>query len=51
MRGLTVATDELGKSLGLTQKQLDQRAEALIATEQADSRAAWKPRRSRRRSR
>lgn len=35
---LTVATDELGKSLGLTQRQLDQRAEALIAREQADSR-------------
>jgi hypothetical protein len=35
---LTVATDELGKSLGLTQKQLDQRAESLIAREQADSR-------------
>ncbi|HSZ16387.1 MAG TPA: hypothetical protein VK764_04760 [Terracidiphilus sp.] len=35
---LTVATDELGKSLGLTQKQLDQRAEQLIAREQADSR-------------
>jgi hypothetical protein len=35
---LTVATDELGKSLGLTQRQLDQRAQALIAREQADSR-------------
>ncbi|MGO9435842.1 MAG: hypothetical protein ACLPH3_06925 [Terracidiphilus sp.] len=35
---LTVATDELGKSLGLTQKQLDQRAQTLIAREQADSR-------------
>jgi F0F1-type ATP synthase membrane subunit b/b' len=35
---LTVATDELGKSLGLTQRQLDQRAESLIAREQADSR-------------
>jgi len=35
---LTVATDELGKSLGLTQKQLDARAEQLIAREQADSR-------------
>jgi len=35
---LTVATDELGKSLGLTQRQLDQRAEALIAREQADNR-------------
>jgi DNA anti-recombination protein RmuC len=35
---LTVATDELGRSLGLTQKQLDQRAESLIAREEADSR-------------
>jgi len=35
---LTVATDELGKSLGLTQRQLDARAQALIAREQADSR-------------
>ena len=35
---LTVATDELGKSLGLTQRQLDQRAQQLIAREQADSR-------------
>jgi hypothetical protein len=35
---LTVATDELGKSLGLTQKQLDERAQSLIAREQADSR-------------
>ncbi len=35
---LTVATDELGKSLGLTQKQLDQRAQALVAREAADSR-------------
>jgi hypothetical protein len=35
---LTVATDELGKSLGLTQKQLDERAQALVAREQADSR-------------
>jgi hypothetical protein len=35
---LTVATDELGKSLGLTQRQLDARAAALIAREQADSR-------------
>src|SRR5579863_5458507 len=34
---LTVATDELGKSLGLTQKQLDQRAQALIEREQADN--------------
>ena len=32
---LTVATDELGKSLGLTQKQLDQRAEELVRREQA----------------
>lgn len=35
---LTVATDELGKSLGLTQKQLDARAQAIIQREQADSR-------------
>ncbi|HEY6488130.1 MAG: hypothetical protein WCC26_18360 [Terracidiphilus sp.] len=35
---LTVATDELGKSLGLTQRQLDERAQQLIAREQADSR-------------
>jgi uncharacterized protein (DUF3084 family) len=35
---LTVTTDELGKSLGLTQRQLDQRAQALIAREQADNR-------------
>lgn len=35
---LTVTADELGKSLGLTQKQLDQRAQALIAREQADNR-------------
>ena len=34
---LTVATDELGKSLGLTQKQLDTRAEQIILREQADS--------------
>ena len=35
---LTVATDELGKSLGLTQKQLDERAQALVAREAADNR-------------
>ncbi|MGB7547942.1 MAG: hypothetical protein WBM14_09350 [Terracidiphilus sp.] len=35
---LTVATDELGKSLGLTQKQLDSRAQEIIQREQADSR-------------
>jgi F0F1-type ATP synthase membrane subunit b/b' len=35
---LTVATDELSKSLGLTQKQLDQRAQAIVAREAADSR-------------
>jgi hypothetical protein len=35
---LTVATDELGKSLGLTQKQMDTRAEQIILREQADSR-------------
>lgn len=34
---LTVATDELGKSLGLTQKQLDARAQQLIQREQADN--------------
>jgi len=33
---LQVATDELGKSLGLTQKQLDQRAQTIIQREQAD---------------
>jgi hypothetical protein len=32
---LRVATDELGKSLGLTQKQLDARADALIQREEA----------------
>ncbi len=35
---LTVATDELGKSLGLTQKQMDSRAQQIILREQADSR-------------
>jgi DNA anti-recombination protein RmuC len=34
---LQVATDELGKSLGLTQKQLEERAQAIISQEQADS--------------
>lgn len=34
---LTVATDELGKSLGLTQKQLDERAQKIIEHEEADS--------------
>ena len=34
---LRVTTDELGKSLGLTQKELDQRAQAIIAREQADN--------------
>jgi len=34
---LQVATDELGKSLGLTQKQLDQRAQSIIQQEEADS--------------
>jgi DNA anti-recombination protein RmuC len=34
---LQVATDELGKSVGLTQKQLDDRAQAIIQREQADS--------------
>jgi chromosome segregation ATPase len=35
---LTVATDELTKSLGLTQRQLDARAQALISREAADNR-------------
>jgi F0F1-type ATP synthase membrane subunit b/b' len=34
---LQVATDELGKSLGLTQKQLDVRAQEIIRREEADS--------------
>jgi F0F1-type ATP synthase membrane subunit b/b' len=34
---LQVATDELGKSLGLTQRQLDQRAQSIIQREQADA--------------
>jgi DNA anti-recombination protein RmuC len=34
---LQVATDELGKSLGLTQKQLDERAQTIIQREQADA--------------
>jgi hypothetical protein len=34
---LRVATDELGKSLGLTQKQLDQRAADLLRREQTDN--------------
>ncbi|MFZ0340347.1 MAG: hypothetical protein WAL45_20140 [Terracidiphilus sp.] len=34
---LQVATDELGKSLGLTQKQLDERAQAIIQREETDS--------------
>ncbi len=34
---LQVTTDELGKSVGLTQKELDQRAQAIIQREQADS--------------
>ena len=34
---LRVTTDELGKSLGLTQKQLDQRAQEIIHREQADN--------------
>jgi DNA anti-recombination protein RmuC len=32
-----VTTDELGKSLGLTQKQLDQRARDLLSREEADT--------------
>jgi F0F1-type ATP synthase membrane subunit b/b' len=35
---LKVATEELGNSLGLTQKQMDARAEEIIKREQADSR-------------
>ena len=34
---LQVATDELGKSVGLTQKELDTRAQAIIHQEQVDS--------------
>jgi hypothetical protein len=34
---LRVTTDELGKSLGLTQKQLDERAQEIIRREQADN--------------
>ncbi len=34
---LKVATDELGKSVGLTQKELDERAQAIIQREQADN--------------
>jgi hypothetical protein len=34
---LRVATDELGKSVGMTQKQMDARAQDIIRREQADS--------------
>lgn len=34
---LRVATDELGKSVGLTQRQMDERAQQIIAREVADS--------------
>jgi hypothetical protein len=34
---LQVTTDELGKSLGLTQKQMDQRAQDIIRREQVDA--------------
>jgi len=34
---LRVATDELGKSVGLTQKQMEDRAQAIVAREAADS--------------
>lgn len=34
---LRVTTDELGKSLGLTQKQLDSRAQEILRREQADT--------------
>ena len=33
---LKVATDELGSSLGLTQKQMDQRAQEILRREKAD---------------
>src|SRR6202046_1385810 len=36
---LKVATDELGKSVGLTQKELDQRAQAIVTREKADETA------------
>ena len=35
---LRVATDELGKSVGMTQKQLDQRAQEIMSREVADNR-------------
>ena len=35
---LQVTTDELGKSLGLTQKEMDTRAQAIIVREEADAR-------------
>lgn len=34
---LRVTTDELGKSVGLTQKQMDERAQQIVAREAADS--------------
>jgi F0F1-type ATP synthase membrane subunit b/b' len=34
---LKVATDELGKSVGLTQKELEERAQAIIQKEEADN--------------
>src|ERR1700733_7558558 len=34
---LRVATDELGRSVGMTQKQLDERAQDILRREQADS--------------
>ena len=34
---LRVATDELGKSVGLTQRQMDERAQQIVAREVADS--------------
>ncbi|HVN93760.1 MAG TPA: hypothetical protein VMT38_08690 [Terracidiphilus sp.] len=39
---LKVATDELGKSVGLTQKELDERAQAIVAREEADESAEQK---------
>ena len=34
---LRVATDELGRSVGLTQKQMDERAQQIIARQSADA--------------
>ena len=48
---LKVATEELGHSLGLTQKQMDARAQEILRREQADSQKRWRAPRSRPRSR